>query len=103
MPHPEKNIKDSSLFIDLPGFPSPCIITVDNFFPDMLLSTANNILYIIKFSVDFEINVDNNENRKYEKYLDVIMKCHLTTIKVKFVNISISSLGNFGNPCDTFM
>ena len=63
-----KNIKDSSLFAGIPGFPSPCIIAGDHFRLDMPLSTANNILYIVELSVSLETNIDSNANRKYEKY-----------------------------------
>ena len=59
-----KDIKDTSLFVDLPGFISPCTITGEQFRPDMLLSTANNILYIIELTVGFETNIDQNASRK---------------------------------------
>ena len=57
-----------SLSVDLPGFLSPCIFTSTEFRPDMLLSTANNILYTNELTVGFETNIDNNASRKYEKY-----------------------------------
>ena len=87
-------------FFDLPGFLSPSIITGEQSRPDMLPSTANNILYIIELAVGFETNIDNNASRKYEKYRNLIQELSSNYHKVKFINISISSLGIFGNSCD---
>ena len=98
-----KDIKDTSLFVDLPGFLSPCIITGEQFRPDMLLSTASIILYIIELTVGFETNIDNNASRKYEKYPNLIQELSSNYHKVKFINISISSLGIFGNSCDAYI
>ena len=69
----------------------------------MLLSTANNILYIIKLTVGFETNIDNNASRKYEKYRNLIQERSSNYHKVKCINISISSLGIFGNSCDAYI
>ena len=97
-----KDIKDTSLFVSLPGFLSPCIITGEQLRPDMLLSTANSILYIIELIVGFEANIDNNASRKYENYRNLIQEPSSDYHKVKFINISMSSLGIFGNSCDTY-
>ena len=69
----------------------------------MLLSTANKILYIIKLTVGFETNIDNNASRKYEKYRNLIQELSSNYHDVKFINISISSLGIFGNSCDAYI
>ena len=68
----------------------------------MLLSTANNILYVIELTVGFETNIDNNASRKYEKYRNLIQELSSNYHKVKFINISISSLCVFGNSCDAY-
>ena len=98
-----KDIKDTSLFVDLPGFLSPCIITGEQFRPDMLLSTANNIPYISKLTVGFETNIDKNASREYEKYRSLKQELSSNYHVVKFINISISSLGIFGNSCDAYI
>ena len=69
----------------------------------MLLSTANNILYIIELTVGFETNIDHNACRKYEKYRNLIQVLSTNYHKVKCINISISSLGIFGNSCDAYI
>ena len=85
-----KDTKDTPLFVDLLDFFSLCIITGEQFRPDMLLSIANNILYIIELTVGFETNIDNNTSRKNEKYCNLIQELSSNYHKVKFVNISIS-------------
>ena len=96
------DITDTPLFVDLQGFLSPCIITGEQFRPDMILSTANNILYITKLTVGFATNIDKNAIRKYEKYRNLIQELSTNYHKVKFINISISSLGIFRNSCDAY-
>ena len=51
-------IKHSTLYADLPGFASPCIVTGDILRPEMLLSIGNDTLYIIELTVGFETNID---------------------------------------------
>ena len=98
-----KDIKDTSLFVELSGFLSPCIITGEQFRPDMHLSTANNILYKIELTVGFETNIDNNASRKYEKYRNLIQELSYNYHKVKFISISNSLLGIFGNSRDAYI
>ena len=69
----------------------------------MLLSTANNILYIIELTVFFETNIDNNASRKYEKYHSRKQELSFNYHEVKFINVSIGSLGIFGNSCDAYV
>ena len=92
-----------SLSVDLPGFLSPFIITGEQFRPDMLLSTANNILYIIELTVCFETNIDNNASRKYEKYHSLKQELSSNYYEVKFINVSISLPGIFWNSCDAYI
>ena len=42
-----ESVKPSNLYLDLPGYLSPCIITGDSLHPDMLLIIADKCLYII--------------------------------------------------------
>ena len=59
-----QTVQYAKLYVDLPGYLSPCIITGNNLRPDILLSTADNILYIIELTVAFESNLNNNAHRK---------------------------------------
>ena len=94
---------ECKLFVDLPGYQSPSIITGDEYRPDLLLSTPNNIFYMVELTVGYESNLANNAKRKKEKYKDLIIKLDENFVSVKFVNLSISSLGVFDKECDTFI
>ena len=63
-----QSIKPAKLYVDLPGYLSSCTITGASLHLDFLLSTADNILYIIELTVGFETNLDNNAHRKVLKY-----------------------------------
>ena len=91
------------MFVDLPGFENPSIITGDEQRPDLLLSSQNNDLYIIELTVGFESNLTNNVNRKHTKYKDLVREQEKDFRKVKFINFSISSLGIFDKECHTFL
>ena len=41
-----QSINSAKLYVDLPGYFSPCTITSDSLRPDIILSTADNVLYI---------------------------------------------------------
>ena len=56
-------------------------------------------LYVLELTVGFESNLNNNAVRKKEKYLNLIKEMSRNYRCVKFVNLSLSSLGIF---CDEF-
>ena len=49
-----KVVEGSSLYADIPGFPSPSIITGDGLHPDLLLKTKDNCLYILELTIVFD-------------------------------------------------
>jgi len=57
-----------SLHVDIPGIPSPSIITNEDLCPDLLLKTKDNWLYILELLIGFETSLNNNEERKYLKH-----------------------------------
>ena len=95
-------LKHYSFYVDLPQYLSPSLITGDDLRQDMLTSSSD-ILYVIELSVGFETNLNSNTSRKFEKYCHLLhhlcTKYHL----VKFFNLSISSLGIFGQSCNSFI
>ena len=96
-------VSNSDLFVDLPGFKSPSVISSNTFRPDLLLSISNDHLYILELSVGFESNLQTNVDRKRERYKDLVVQQREHYRSVKFVNLSISSLGVFSKECDTFL
>ena len=61
------------------------------------------LLYILELTVGFETNLKINSDRKLKKYLPLISDQENNFDKVKFVNVSISSLGVFGQSANTFI
>ena len=93
-----QSVRNSSLYVDLPGFISPCIITGDELRPDMLLSIGKTMLYVIKLIVGFEINLNSNAERKHERYYQLTRDLLSDFHCVKFINPSLSALGFSANP-----
>jgi hypothetical protein len=94
---------NSTLYADIPGFVNPSVITGDRLRPDLLLVTENRCLYILELTVGYESNLQVNANRKRQKYLDIINKEQEADYdKVKFVNLSLSTLGVFSRSSENF-
>ena len=68
----------------------------------MLISNSN-ALYVVELSVGFETNLNNNASRKFEKYHYLLNDLKSKYRLVKFVDLSISSLGIFGQSCNSFI
>ena len=98
-----QTVSGSCLYVGLPGYKSPSIITGDYYHPDLLLSTSSGCLYIVELTVGYESNLEKNVQRKKAKYSELIREQSEYYEKVKFINISISSLGVFEKECLTFM
>ncbi len=62
-------VNNSKLFVDLPEYRSPSIITGDKYCPDMLLVTSDNTLYVAELTVGHESNLQNNSIRKKTEIL----------------------------------
>ena len=50
----------NTLYVDLPGFITPSVITGDELRPDLLLAIENKLLYILELTVGFETNLKIN-------------------------------------------
>ena len=83
------DLERSKMYVDLPGFISPSVITGDELRPDLLLTIENKILYILELTVGFETILKTNSDRKHEKYLTLITDQENVYDEVKFVNVSI--------------
>ena len=71
------------------------MLTGDKLRPDMLMTLQNKCIYILELTIGYESNLKNNATRKREKYEDLIKEQQKHYEKVKFVNVSISSLSVF--------
>ena len=92
-----------TFYVDLPQYLSPSLVTGDDLRPEMLISTPSNTLYVLELSVGFEASLDNNANRKFTKYLYFLNDLTSNYRHVKFANLSIGSLGIFGQSSDSFI
>ena len=97
-----QSVSSSKLYVDLPGYLSPYIITGDSLRPDMLLSTADK-LYIIELTVGFATNLANNARRKELKYRALVTDLTNDYHSIEFINLSISSLGILGQSSEPFL
>ena len=64
-----QSFKGATLFVDLPSFPSPSVITGHTLRPDLLLETADKILHILELTIGFETNAKCNAERTLVKNL----------------------------------
>ena len=96
------SVQNSILYVDIPGFVNPSVLTGDNLRPDLLLAIENECLYILELTVGFESNLQVNPNRKRQKYLDLIEEQKRNYDKVKFINLSLSTLGVFSQSAENF-
>ena len=94
----------SSLYADVNGFLNPSIIAGENCRPDLLFQIQPKCLStVLELTVGFECNLNNNAVCKKEKYLNLIKEMSRNYRCVKFVNLSMSSLGVFSDECSTFL
>ena len=96
-------IHSKKLYVYLPGFLNPSIVTGDKYRPDLFLTTNNNCLYVIELTVGYETNLRNNSKRKQAKYMNVIKEQKKRFKSVEFINLSISALGVFDKESSTFL
>ena len=92
-----------TFYVDLPQHLSPSLVTGDDLRPDMLISTPSNTLYVLELSAGFEKNLDNKATRKFTKHRYLLNELTSKYRHVKFVNLSIGSLGIFGQSCNSFI
>ena len=90
-----QSIKNSSLYVDIPGCISPCASKSDSLRLDLLLITRDKCFYLLELTVGFESNLRNNSNRKQLKYKTWIGEQQKYLNDVRFVNLSMSALGIF--------
>ena len=93
-----KSIPDSVLYVDLPGYITPSVISGNSLQPDLLLTVSSKCLYILELTVGFEANLMNNAIHKTNKYEDLVKRQNHQYDSVKFIILSTSTLGVFSSP-----
>ena len=92
-----KSAPDSVLYVDLPGFITPSVISGNSLCLDLLLTVSKKCLYILELTVGIETNLLTNASRKTRKHEDLIRLQQNQLDNVKFISLSISTLGVFSN------
>ncbi len=100
--HPHLNLQDILTFML-----TFLAISVQLYSPEMncvlIFELENKCIYILELTVGFESNLLTNATRKRQKYEELINEQHKYYEKVKFVNLSISSLGVFSHSSLSFI
>ena len=98
-----QTIQHAKIYVDLPGYLSPCIVIGNNLRPYILLSTTDNILYIIELIVGSETNLSYSAHRKELKYRPLLSDLATDYKEINFINLCISCLGIFGTSSNSFL
>ena len=69
----------------------------------IIIIIQSKCLYVLELTVAFKSNLNNNAVPKKEKYLKLIKEMSRNYRCVKFVNLSLSSLGVFSHECFSFL
>ena len=94
-----KALDSLNIYCDVESFLSPSIVTGDTYRPDIVV-TKDDQVFVIELTVGFETNIAKNSLRKAEKYKIILGQLTRQFRSVKFVNLSMGSLGVIGH--DTF-
>ena len=84
-----------SVYADIPGFPSPCIITGEEQRPDIVVKFQDT-LWILELTVGFETNIRKIFDRKQDNYHSLIHRLETNYSKVTYVNLSMGACGIIG-------
>ena len=84
--------KVKHLYVDLPDYLSPTMITGDDLRPDMVICDNSSKWYVLELTCCYETNISKNIWQKAQKY-DQLIKDLCTTRDIVFINLVISSVG----------
>ena len=84
--------KVKHLYVDLPDYLSPTMITGEDLRPDMVICDNSGKWYVLELTCCYETNISKRVSRKEQKY-DQLIKDLSTTRDIVFINLVISSIG----------
>ena len=94
-----ESVKSIDLYMDIPGYKNPTIITGESQGP-VLLVIFENKLYVIELTDGYETNIKINSRRKESNYKVLMDRLSGLHNKLKFVNLSMGALGIYGESCE---
>ena len=65
--------------------------------PNLILITKNNILYILELTISLETNIKINSERKASKYYPLRQTLQPNYNQIRFINLSLCALGTTGS------
>ena len=86
-----ESTKSIDIYIDIPGYKCPTMITEDNQRPDLIV-ISNNKLYLLEISAGYETNIDLNSKRKEENYRSLKDRSAQLYNSAQFINLSMGAL-----------
>ena len=90
-----ESIKSIDIYIDIPGYKCPTMITGENQRPDLIV-ISNNKLYLLELIAGYETNISLNSKRKEESYRALMDSLAHLYNSGKFIKLSLGSLGIYG-------
>ena len=66
-----KSVPDSVLYVDLPGFITPSVISSNSIRPDLLLTVSKKCLCILESTVGFENNLLINASHAKQESMKI--------------------------------
>ena len=97
-----ESIKLIDLYIDIPEFKNPSIITGENHRPD-LIAIFKNKLYVLELTAGYETNIETNSKRKETHYKALMDRLTPLYDSVHFVNFSMGAIGVYGVACESLL
>ena len=94
-----ESVKSIDLYIDIPGYKNPTIITGESQRPDLLVIFESK-LCVIELTAGYETNIKINSRRKESNYKALMDRLSGLYNKVQFVNLSMGALGIYGESCE---
>ena len=90
-----ESIKSIDIYIDIPGYKCPTMITGENQRPDLIVISSNK-LYLLELTAGYETNIYLNSKRKEENYRALMNSlAHLYNC-AQFINLFMGALGVYG-------
>ena len=94
-----ESVKSIDLYIDIPGYKNPTIITGESQRPDLLVIFESK-LCVIELTAGYETNIKINSRRKESNYKALMDRLSRLYKKVQFISLSMGALGIYGESCE---
>ena len=84
--------KVKHLYVDLPDYLSPTMITGEDLRPDLVICDNSGKWHVLELTCCYKTNISKSVSRKEQKY-DQLVKDLSTTRDIVFISLVISSIG----------